>query len=91
MTERMLQNRVKKLKALEAQQKALEQECDKLKEEIKKELESRGAEELKIDVFTIRWKIITNSRFDTKLFQKEHEALYNEYMRQTPSRRFTIA
>ncbi|MDR2023058.1 MAG: hypothetical protein LBQ71_07355 [Hungatella sp.] len=70
MGERAIENRVKKLKAIEARQKALEVEADKLKEEIKKELEARGAEELKAGNFLVRWKIVISNRFDGKAFRR---------------------
>ncbi len=38
MGERTIENRVRKLKAIEEQMKTLELEADKLKEEIKKEM-----------------------------------------------------
>ncbi|WP_077613005.1 hypothetical protein [Clostridium sp. Marseille-P2415] len=91
MGERAIENRVKKLKAIEAQQKALEQEADKLKEEIKKKMEARGAEELKAGSFLVRWKSVIGSRFDSKAFQKEHKALYSQYLKQTEGKRFTVA
>lgn len=55
MGNRALENRIKKLKELEEQQKALEQEIDSLKEEIKKDLEAKGTEELKVGIFIIRF------------------------------------
>lgn len=91
MGERAIENRVKKLQAIEARMKALEVEADKLKEEIKKELETRGAEELKAGNFLVRWKSVISNRFDGKTFQKEHEALYRQYVKQTEGKRFTIA
>jgi len=91
MGERAIENRVKKLKAIEEQIKALELKADKLKEEIKKEMEARGAEELKAGNFLVRWKGVLGSRFDSKAFQKEHEALYSQYLKQTEGKRFTVA
>lgn len=58
MGNRAIENRIKKLQEMEAQQKALEQEAEKLKEEIKKEMEAGS--------FVIRWKLATSSRLDGK-------------------------
>lgn len=91
MGEKAIENRVKKFKAIEEQIKALELEADKLKEEIKMEMEARGAEELKAGNFLVRWKGVLGSRFDSKAFQKEHEALYSQYLKQTEGKRFTAA
>jgi len=91
MGEKAIENRVRKLKAIEDQIKALELEADKLKEEIKREMEARGAEEVQAGNFLVRWKNVIGSRFDSKAFQKEHEALYSQYLKQTEGRRFTVA
>lgn len=91
MGERAIENRVKKLKAIEEQVKALEVEADKLKEEIKKQMEARGAEEVKVGNFLVRWKSVIGSRFGSKAFQKEHEALYGQYLKLTEGKRFTVA
>ena len=90
MTERMLQNRVKKLKALEAQQKELESQIVALKGEIKADMEEKGLEQQKAGDFLIRWTTVLSSRFDSKAFQREHESLYDQYLKQTASRRFSI-
>ena len=90
MTERMLQNRVKKLKALEAQQKELESQIEALKGEIKADMEEKGLEQQKAGDFLIRWTTVLSSRFDSKAFQREHESLYDQYLKHTPSRQFSI-
>lgn len=90
MTDRMLQNRITKLKELEAQQKALEEQAEKIKAEIKAEMESRQAEELQAGTYIIRWKAIVSSKFDTKAFSAEHSKLYQQYLKAAESRRFTV-
>ncbi|MEY8356509.1 hypothetical protein AALB39_24600 [Lachnospiraceae bacterium 54-53] len=90
MGERAIENRVKKLKAIEEQIKALELEAEKLKE-IKKEMEARGTEEVQVGSFLVRWKSVIGNRFDSKAFQKEHKALYGQYLKQTEGKRFTVA
>lgn len=91
MGNRALENRIKKLKELEEQQKALEQEIDSLKEEIKKDLEAKGTEELQVGIFIIRFTSVLSSRFDTKRFKEQYRDLYNQFTKQTASRRFTIS
>lgn len=66
MTERQIENRVKKLKAIEKQRKDLEAQEKALKEEIKRDMESKGLEELKTKNFIIRWKEIISNTFDSK-------------------------
>ena len=90
MSERMIVNRVKKLKALEAQQKEIEAQIEALRDEIKADMQKRGVEQQAAGDFLIRWTTIVSSRFDGKTFQKEHAAMYSRYLKQTESRRFSI-
>ena len=64
MTEKMIENRVKKLRAIEAQQKELEAAADAIRAELKADLEEKGVEELKTQNFILRWKEIVSSRLD---------------------------
>ncbi|MBS6396489.1 MAG: hypothetical protein KH452_05000 [Clostridiales bacterium] len=91
MTERMLQNRIRKLKELEEQQKELEKQIEELKAEIKDDMEEKGVEQQIAGDYLIRWTMVFSNRFDSKTFQKEHESLYSQYLKQTTSRRFSIA
>lgn len=91
MTEKQLRNRVKKLKALEAQQKEIESQIEALKDEIKADLQEKNLEQAQAGDFLIRWTRVFGSRFDSKAFQKEHKRLYSQYLKPTESRRFSIA
>lgn len=90
MGERAIQNRIRRLKELEEQQKALEAQINSLKDEIKADMEEKGVDELEAGTFIVRWKQVLSNKFDSKAFQKEHEGLYSQYMKRTESRRFTI-
>lgn len=90
MSERMIVNRVKKLKALEAQQKEIEAQIEALKDEIKTDMQERGVEQQAAGDFLIRWTTVVSGRFDSKTFQKEHAAMYIRYLKQTEIRRFSI-
>lgn len=83
MGTRAIENRIKKLQEIETQQKALEEQAEKIKAEIKSEMEAQGTEELNTGNFIIRWKTILNNRFDTKAFSVEHKKLYEQYMKQS--------
>lgn len=91
MTERQIENRVKKLQELEAQQKALEQEAEQIKAQLKAELEEQGVEELPTKNFIIRWKMVMSSRLDSKALKAELPEIYKQYCKQSGSKRFTIA
>jgi predicted phage-related endonuclease len=91
MGERAVENRIKKLKALEEQKKELERQIGELQEEIKKDMESKGIEEMQAGIFIIRFTSVLSNRFDTKSFKEKYEELYKEYTKQVASRRFTIS
>lgn len=91
MTERMIENRIKKLQSIEAQMKELETQVEELKAELKADLEEKGLEELKTKNFMIRWKEIVNNHIDSKALKASFPDIYNQFLKQTASRRFTVA
>ncbi len=91
MGERAIENRIKKLKALEEQKKELEAQISDLQEEIKKDMETKGIEEMQAGIFIIRFTSLLSSRFDTKSFKEQCGDLYDQYVKQVASRRFTIS
>jgi predicted phage-related endonuclease len=88
---RAVENRVRKLKALEEQKKELERQIGELQEEIKNDMESKGIEEMQAGIFIIRFTSVLSNRFDTKSFKEKYEELYKQYTKQVSSRRFTIS
>lgn len=91
MTSTMIDNRVRKLKALEAQQKALEAEAEAIKAELKAELEANEAEELTTANFTIRWKEVISNRLDSKALKAAMPTVYEKFCKSSTTKRFTIA
>lgn len=77
--------------ALEEQKKRLEEQISALQEEIKKDMETKGVEEMQAGTFIIRFTSVLSSRFDTKRFKEHYGELYNRYIKQVASRRFTIS
>lgn len=88
---RAIENRIKKLKALEDQKKVLEAQISELQEEIKKDMEAEGIEEMQAGIFIIRFTSVLSSRFDTKRFKENYGELYEQYVKQVTSRRFAIS
>ena len=91
MGEKALKNRIDKLMEIETRQKALQEQADRLKAEIKADMQAKGQEELKIGDYIVRFKEILSSRFDTKAFQKDQKKLYEMYLKPAATKRFTIA
>lgn len=91
MTEKMIENRVKKLRALEAQQKEIETAAEAIRAELKADLEEKGVEELKTQNFILRWKEIISNRLDGKALKAALPDVYGQFCRVSSTRRFTIA
>ena len=91
MTEKMIENRVKKLQELETQQKELEAAAEAIRAELKADLEEKGVEELKTKNFILRWKEIISNRLDGKALKTALPDVYGQFCKASTSRRFTIA
>ena len=91
MTERMIENRIKKLSALEDQIAQLQEQAEEIKAELKADLDKKGVQELRTKNFLIKWKEIVSNRLDGKALKAALPEIYNQYCRPTSSRRFTVA
>ena len=91
MTNKQLDIRVKKLQAIEAQQKELEAQAKAIRAELKADLEARGEEEHDTGSFVIRWKEIISRRLDSMALKAALPDVFTAYSRENTSRRFTIA
>ncbi len=91
MTERMIENRVKRLQEIEAQQKELETAAEAIRAELKADMEEKGLDELKTKKFILRWKEIISNRLDSKALKAALPDVYGQFCKASASRRFTIA
>lgn len=91
MSTKDLTDKVRSLKELEALITEAQAEAESIKDELKAEMINRNTEEMMVDVFKIRYKTVKSNRFDTTAFKSTHKELYNQYIKQTESRRFTVA
>lgn len=83
--------KVKALKELEALISEAQADAEAIKDELKAVMVERDTEEMDVDVFKIRYKTVKSSRFDTTAFKSTHKELYEQYVKQTKSRRFTVS
>ena len=90
MSERTLLKKVNCLKNLEIQKKSIEKQMTDLQEEIKKEMEARGADEASIGDWIVRFKAVMSNKFNRKAFAADHPILYKKYMASSQTMRFTI-
>lgn len=86
LTDRQLDNRMKKLADLDAQIKALQDARDALKDEI---TAAMTGDALDLPSFTVKWADVTSKRFDGKAFKADHPETYDAYSKETTAKRFT--
>ena len=91
MTNKQLDNRIKKLQGIEAQVKELEAQAEAIRAELKADLEGKGEDEHNTGSFVIRRKEIITSRLDSKALKAALPDVFTAYSRESISRRFTIA
>ena len=83
-----------KIEALLDWEKIMEEakaEADALRDEIKQEMVSRNTEELTVGQYIVRWTSVLSQRFDSTAFKKVMPDVYKSFIKQTASRRFSIA
>lgn len=83
--------KIEALKEWEALAAEAAAEIEALKDTIKREMDSRGVEELEAGQYIARFTTVVSNRLDTTALKRENNAIYQRYIKQTTSRRFSIA
>ena len=91
MSKNEMANKVRELKELKAMADELAAEITAIEDSIKADMTAQGIEEMTVDVFTVRYKAVTSSRFDTTAFKRAMPDLAAQFTKQTESRRFSVA
>lgn len=91
MTNLNMDERLTELKELEAMAKQIDSEIEAIKDEIKAELTRREADEVTTIHYTVRWKAVESSRFDSKGFKADNPEEYAKYTKKSVSKRFTVS
>ena len=84
-------SKIEALKEWEAILEDAKTEVENLKDIIKKEMDNRGVEEMEAGQYIARFTTVVSNRLDTTAFKRENAALYQRYLKQSTSRRFSIA
>ena len=84
-------SKIEALKDLESLIEEAKAEAETLRDEIKTEMLNRNTEELEAGQYIVRWTSVLTQRFDTTAFKREHGEMYQQYTKQTTSRRFSVA
>lgn len=91
MTNVELASKIKALKELKGLVKECEAEIEMLESAIKEEMLSRNTEEMEVGTCIVRWTVVLTDRFDSTSFKSAMPDIYNRYIKQTKSRRFSIS
>lgn len=90
MTNKEMDAKIIEMKNWEAEVAKINQIIEDIKSELKAECEARNEDEIRTDTFIVRYKNITSNRFNTSLFKKENLSLYNMYLKESITRKFTV-
>lgn len=84
-------SKIETLKEWEALASEASAMVESIKDEIKRHMDTIGAEELEAGQYIARFTTVLSNRFDTTTFKREHGEMYKLYTKQVTSRRFTIS
>ena len=91
MSTHEMDNRIKELRELRRMADEIAAEIETLQDAIKSEMTARNTDTLTGTDWKITWKAVTSKRFDSAAFKKTHGELYEQYTKETTSKRFLIA
>ena len=77
--------------AVDAEIKAQQLVAEELRNQIKDEMTARGVEELEIDSHIVRYRDVLSNIFCTSKLKEKYPELYMAFLRQIPSKKFSIA
>ena len=84
-------NKIEALNEWDALMEEARQEADAIRDSLKQELLNRNTEELEAGKYIIRYQSIVSNRFDSSAFKKLMPDVYKSFIRQSTSKRFSIA
>ena len=91
MSTNEITTKVRRMKRLQAKADELNAEIAAIQDELKAVMIEQDAEEMKAGEYKIRYAVITSNRFDSKAFRATYDALYQQFVKPTTSRRFSVA
>ena len=91
MSKKKLQEKVQELVELRQMAAELADEIEALTDEIKRDMDRQGVDTLEAGKHTIRWAVVKSNRFDSRAFRETYPTIYDQYIKSTEVRRFTVA
>lgn len=89
-TEQKLVKVIEEIRALEELQKEVKAKISDLETILKEYLADNNTESMQIGTYMVRNTSVLSQRFDTTRFKKELESVYNSYLKQVQSTKFSI-
>lgn len=83
--------KVRELKELKAMAEELNASITAIEDELKTVMLAAGSEEMQVDVFKLRYKLVESKRFSSSTFKAKYPELYDQYTEVTTYRRFSVA
>lgn len=91
MSTNEMESKIKELRELRRMADEIAAEIETLQDAIKSEMTARNTDTLTGTDWKVTWKAVTSKRFDSAAFKKTHGELYDQYTKETTSKRFLIA
>lgn len=91
MSANEIASKIEALKEWEAIAQEAQAEIESLKDSIKQEMDRRNIEELEAGQYIVRYTTVLTQRFDSTAFKRALPEIYKGYLKQSTSRRFSIA
>lgn len=91
MSANEMESKIKELRELRRMADEIAAEIETLQDAIKSEMTARNTDTLTGADWKVTWKAVTSKRFDSAAFKKTHSELYEQYTKETTSKRFLIA
>lgn len=91
MSTNEMESKIKELRELRRMADEIAAEIETLQDAIKSEMTARNRDTLTGTDWKVTWKAVTSKRFDSAAFKKTHGELYEQYTKETTSKRFLIA
>ena len=91
MANNELLNKIEALNEWEALMEEAKAEIEAIRDSLKQEMLERGTEELECGQYILRYQTIVTNRFDNSAFKKLMPDVYKSFIRQSTSKRFTVA
>lgn len=91
MSANEMESKIKELRELRRMADEIAAEIETLQDAIKSEMTARNTDTLTGTDWKVTWKAVTSKHFDSAAFKKTHGELYEQYTKETTSKRFLIA